>query len=62
MMGSPKCVSMSRSVMRRTILPEITSGGTKNANHERPTWREVYEIKEEKIGKYIVRTRSCEGR
>ena len=40
--GSPRCVSMSRSVMRRTILPEITSGGTKKANQERPTWREGY--------------------
>ena len=36
--GSPRCVSMSRSVMRSTILPEMTSGGTKKANQERPTW------------------------
>ena len=36
--GSPRCVSMSRSVMSRTILPEMTSGGTKKANQERPTW------------------------
>ena len=50
MMVSPRCVSMSRSVMRRTILPEITSGGTKKANQERPTWREGYEIREEKNG------------
>ena len=36
--GSPRCVSMSRSVMRSTILPEMTSGGTKKASQERPTW------------------------
>ena len=57
---SPRCVSMRRSVMSRTILPEITSGGTKKASQERPTWVERYEVTNMWVN-IVMRTRSCDG-